>query len=58
MRKVWFLHFSRSVLVTYVITVSLEKLIIVLEKVLNLGSEFLYEPCCHLTLFLRKMCKM
>ena len=24
----------------------------------SLGSETLYEPCLHLTLFFRKMCKM
>ena len=32
MRKAWFLRFSRSLLITYLITLSVEKEIIVLEK--------------------------
>ena len=46
--KAWFLYFSRSLLISYSITLSLEKEIIVLEKslekVLNFGSKNLYEP--------------
>ena len=36
---------SCVVLITYLITLSLEKEIIVLEKVLNFGSQNLCEPC-------------
>ena len=47
--KTLFLRFSRSLLITYLITSSLEKEIIVLEKspekVLNFGSKNLYEHC-------------
>ena len=46
--KACFLYFSRSLLISYSITLSLEKEIIVLEKsvekVLNFGSKNLYEP--------------
>ena len=52
-KKTLFLRFfkknERSILITYLITLSLEKYIIVLEKsvekVLNCGSKNLYEPC-------------
>ena len=37
--------FFRSLLITHFITLSLEKEIVVLEKVLNFGSKNLYEPC-------------
>ena len=47
--KTLFLRFSRSLLITYLITSSLEKEIIALEKspekVLNFGSKNLYEHC-------------
>ena len=47
--KKLFLRFSRSLLITYLITSSLEKEIIALEKslekVLNFGSKNLYEHC-------------
>ena len=46
-KKALFLHFLRSVLITYLITLSLEKEFIVLERsleVLNFGSENLYKP--------------
>ena len=49
MRKDWFLRFSRSLLITYLITLSLQKEFFVLEKslekVLKFGSKNLYEPC-------------
>ena len=56
--KVLFLLFLRSLLLTYLITLSLEKEIIVLEKILNFGSKNLYKPwkerlsykCHYLTL--------
>ena len=32
MKKSWFLHFSRSLLITYLLTLSPEKYIIVLER--------------------------
>ena len=35
LEKTFFLHFLRSVLITYLITLSLEKEIIVLEKILD-----------------------
>ena len=38
-------NFFRSLLITHFITLSLEKEIVVLEKVLNFGSKNLYEPC-------------
>ena len=42
-RKSWILRFSRSLLITFLITLSLEKEIIVLEKclekILNFGSK-------------------
>ena len=44
MRKAWFLHFSRSLLVTYMITVRLEKKIIVLERVLILDPKLCTNP--------------
>ena len=48
-KKALFLLVLRSVLITYLITSSLEKEIIVLEKslekVLNFGSKNLFEPC-------------
>ena len=48
-KKALFLRFLWSLLITYLITSSLEKEIIVLEKglekVLNFGSKNLYEPC-------------
>ena len=37
--------FPRSLLITYLLTLSLEKYSVVLEKVLNFGSKNLYEPC-------------
>ena len=44
--KVWgFLCFPRSLMITYLLTLSLEKYSVVLEKVLNFGSKNLYEPC-------------
>ena len=46
-KKALFLRFLRSVLITYLITLSLEKEFIVLERsleVLNFGSENLYKP--------------
>ena len=47
MKKAWFLPFSRSLLITYLVTLSLKKLISYcfgksLEKVLNFGSKNLY----------------
>ena len=46
-KKDWFLRFSMSLLITYLITLSLEKEIIVLEKRLEkvFGSKNLYEHC-------------
>ena len=48
MKKSLFLRFLRSLLITYLVTLSLKKEIIVLEKrlqkVLNFGSRNLYEP--------------
>ena len=44
--KLWsFVCFPRSLLITYLLTLSLEKYSVVLEKVLNFGSKNLYEPC-------------
>ena len=43
-KKALFLRFLRSLLITYLITVSLEKNYC-LEKVLNFGSKDLYEFC-------------
>ena len=44
--KVWsFLCFPRSLLITYLLTMSLEKYSDVLEKVLNFGSKSLCQPC-------------
>ena len=49
MKKALFLLFLRAIFITYLITLSLEKEIIVLDKgleiVLNFGSKNLYEPC-------------
>ena len=52
MKKALFLHFLRSLLITYLITLSLEKEIInclerSLEKALNSGSKNLYKSCVH-----------
>ena len=48
-RKAFFLCFSRSILITYLTTLSLEKIYCfqekILEKVLSFGSKNLYEPC-------------
>ena len=53
MKKSLFLHFLRSLLITYLITLGLEKEIVVLEasmeKVLNFGSKDLYKPCCYMS---------
>jgi len=58
-KKALFLCCLRSLLVTYMIILSLEKEVIVLEKnlekVLNFGYKNLYEPC-NLILFLCQMC--
>ena len=44
--KLWsFVCFPRSLLIIYLLTLSLEKYSVVLEKVLNFGSKNLYEPC-------------
>ena len=43
MKTALFLRFLRSLLIAYLITVSLEKNYC-LEKVLNVGSKDLYEP--------------
>ena len=52
MTKALFLHFLRSLLITYLITLSLEKEIInclekSLEKFLNSGSKNLYKSCVY-----------
>ena len=52
MKKALFLHFLRSLLITYLITLSLEKEIInclerSLEKALNSGFKNLYKSCVH-----------
>ena len=44
MYKALFLCFLRSLWTTYLITLSLEKRIIVLEKVLNFGSKICTNP--------------
>ena len=55
MKKVLFLRL-RSLLITYLLTLSLEKKITFLEKglgkVLNFGSKNLYEPCSPLSLII------
>ena len=43
-KKTWFLCFSRSLLITYLVTLIVEKWKS-LEKVLNFGYKNLYEPC-------------
>ena len=49
MRKAWFRCFSSFLLITHLITLSLEKIVIVceknLEKVLNFGSKSLFDTC-------------
>ena len=49
MKKAWFLRFSRSLLITYLFSLCLEKKVYCfgksLEKVVNFGSKNLYEPC-------------
>ena len=44
MEKALFLRFLRSLLITYLITLSLEEEIIVLEKVWNFGSKICTNP--------------
>ena len=39
------MSFPRSLLITYLLTLNLEKYSVVLDKVLHFGSKNLYEPC-------------
>ena len=58
MGKALFVHLFRSLLITYFITLSLEKEIIVLEKVwksLEFWIKNLYEPCLEKAYFVVQM---
>ena len=54
-KKALFLSFLRSVLMNYLITLSLEKKLLFWKKVLNFGSKYLYEACLILNVAYRNI---
>ena len=54
-KKALFRPFLRSVLMNYLITLSLEKKLLFWKKVLNFGSKYLYEACLILNVAYRNI---